>query len=139
MTLKRISLTIILAILIRIAIIALNRELGERSNIYFFSLPALEIVSLLLALLTFAKPKLASLGIFLLAAVAINAFLRIVDYAQVYRICESEGFGGHEALCEGTFMQNLCNIPFIAVALIFFLYWKRRTVLEAQSNRELSE
>ena len=132
-SLKRIILIAALAILMRYAIVELwKMDYHEVvSNIRFFSLPVLGLLSLLLVLIsrmTFwpRRDEIRSIGITLMSAVMINALLRIVDWMRIFVTCEGEGFRTYERLCEGTVMQNFFNIPFLLVSIIVLWIWSNR-------------
>ena len=132
MTFKLTILIAALAVLIRVGYVAVSgMEGGIFRNISFFSLPVLESLSLLVLLVGAVLPQekragIVSFGMTMMAAVAVNASLRIVDHVRIFETCEAEGFGGYESICEGVVMQNLCNGPFLLIAaVIAFWVWRR--------------
>ncbi len=117
-----------LTVLLRLATVWGNREIGD---IDILGLPALGVLSLLFVLVVAVtrwreQENLLVYGMIALAAVMINAALRIYDYARIFNVCESEGFGGFEKLCEATVFQTIFNIPFVVIAAIVLAFWAYR-------------
>ena len=59
------------------------------------------------------RDGITRVGFIMLMVVMINAFLRIVDWLRMNKTCEGPAFYKYESLCEGTFVELFCNIPFL--------------------------
>ena len=128
----RLALIAALAILLRAAVVALRSEeilAGPYGAYAFFSLPALALLALLLAVVPRMpfwgkRDGITHVGIIMLMVVMINAFLRIVDLLRMNKTCEGPDFYKYESLCEGTFVESFCNIPFLLIGALVLWIWR---------------
>lgn len=134
-TLKRAALVAAMTILLRLAIVGLSRHAGSPiwlvSVSGFFFLPALELLTLLLAIvpsmtLWEKRDAVTHIGMYMLLIVVINAILRIADLVRLNETCESLDFYQYETFCEEVVMQSFCNIPFALIGALVLLVWKLR-------------
>ena len=128
----RLALIAALAILLRAAVVWNDKvqysdwQFGRH---LFFTLPALELLALLLAVVPrmpfFGKRDgITRVGFIMLMVVMINAFLRIVDWLRMNKTCEGPAFYKYESLCEGTFVELFCNIPFLLIGGLVLWIWR---------------
>ncbi len=134
--LKRVALIALFAILLRAALVLLYRQLldsdaGMVGMLVVFSLPALELLALLVVVVSSmtswgTRDEIKRFGINMLLVVMINAFLQIVDWARMSKTCEGLDFHTAEALCEPVLLQSFCNIPFVLIGALVLWVWKHR-------------
>ena len=132
-TLKRAIVIVALAVILRVAIVMLHRleqlDYKEYSNWNFFTLPVLELTTLLLVIAPSAifrrkRNKISDVGVTILPAVLINAILRIVELIRSGTICNGPDFYTYEKFCELIGMQSICNIPFVFIGALVLWIWK---------------
>ena len=126
----QIVVAVAIAALIRMAIVTTNREdvlVDDRFFMpLFFSLPLLQLLSLLLIagpymVLSRVPAGLQRAGVILVSVVLINAILRMADYYRWGETCAGENYGRYEGVCDAVVMQQFCNIPFILFGVIILL------------------
>ncbi len=132
-TLRRAIVIVALAVILRVAIVMLHGleqlDYNRYSNWNFFSLPVLELTTLLLVIAPSAtflrkRDEISNVGVTILPAVLINAILRTVELIRSGTICNGPDFYKYEDFCELIIMQSFCNIPFVFIGALVLLIWK---------------
>ncbi len=138
----QIVVAVAIAVLIRVAIVTTNREdvlIDDRFfTPFFFALPLLQLLSLLLIVGPFmvlwrVPAGIQRVGVVFVSVMLINAILRVVDFFQWGETCDGENYGRYEGVCDAVVMQQFCNIPFILFGVIILL---AMAISSAKKKRE---
>ncbi|MYH63060.1 MAG: hypothetical protein F4148_15320 [Caldilineaceae bacterium SB0675_bin_29] len=133
--LKRIAFIVALAILLRMAIVGLYKEeifLGPYGDYVFFSLPALELLALFLAvgpqMISWKRrDEIAHIGASMILVLIPNALLLVIDLIRLGEICRGPDYYKIETICEGGgLILQCCNIPFLLIGAFVLWMGKRK-------------